>query len=95
MQEKQQRLFDAAQEIFQELGFKKTNIVKITQRAGVAVGTFYRFYNSKEEIFLEVYQTENERIKQAVLADNDLTEDPHVLLPKIMKELMQKATLSN
>ena len=94
MQEKQQRLFDAAQEIFQELGFKKTNIVKITQRAGVAVGTFYRFYNSKEEIFLEVYQTENERIKQAVLADNDLTEDPHVLLPKIMKELMQKATNS-
>ncbi|GEN94521.1 TetR/AcrR family transcriptional regulator [Pediococcus ethanolidurans] len=94
MQEKQQKIFNAAQETFSELGFKGTNIAKITQRAGVAVGTFYRFYSAKEEIFIQVYAAENNRVKQEVLNANDLNEDPRVLLPKVMRQLMKQATNS-
>ncbi|MDN6147197.1 MAG: TetR/AcrR family transcriptional regulator, partial [Tetragenococcus koreensis] len=58
--DKKQTLFAAARELFFEQGFKKTNIAAITKQANVAVGTFYKYYSSKEEIFYEVYQAENE-----------------------------------
>ncbi|MDN6640459.1 MAG: TetR/AcrR family transcriptional regulator, partial [Tetragenococcus sp.] len=54
--DKKQTLFDAARTLFLEQGFKKTNIAAITKQANVAVGTFYKYYSSKEEIFYEVYQ---------------------------------------
>ncbi|AVL01002.1 TetR/AcrR family transcriptional regulator [Pediococcus inopinatus] len=88
MKEKQQKIFDAAQKDFQESGFKGTNIAEITQHAGVAVGTFYRFYESKEEVFFQVYAAENERVKQEIVTTNDLTEDPRTLFPKIMTQLL-------
>ncbi len=91
VQEKQQKIFNAAQKAFNELGFKKTSIAAITKRAEVAVGTFYRFYNSKEEIFVQVYVEENKRVKQAVLATSDLSENPRTLLPKVMSQLRNQA----
>ncbi|WP_412989421.1 TetR/AcrR family transcriptional regulator [Pediococcus siamensis] len=91
MNDKQQRLYEAAKATFNELGFKKTNIAEITKRAGVAVGTFYRFYNSKEEIFVQLYREENERVKQTVFAANDLDEAPQTLLPRITQQLIMHA----
>lgn len=94
MQDKQQKIFNSAQQMFKEYGFKGTNIVKITQHAGVATGTFYRFYNSKEEIFIQVYAAENDRVKQTVLNDNDLDEEPRTLLPKVIHQLMAQMNAS-
>ena len=44
----------AASEVFAEKRFLDTNVSDIVQRAGTAHGTFYRYFNSKEEIFREV-----------------------------------------
>jgi AcrR family transcriptional regulator len=45
------RILDAAREEFGERGFSDSSIVAITQRAGVALGTFYTYFDSKEEVF--------------------------------------------
>ena len=45
------KILDAAREEFGERGFSDTSIVGITQRAGVALGTFYTYFESKEELF--------------------------------------------
>ena len=45
-----QRLLDAAECEFGEKGFHNASITSITQRAGVAQGTFYIYFRSKEEI---------------------------------------------
>lgn len=45
------RLLQAAEVEFGEKGFQKAAISGITQRAGVALGTFYVYFESKEEIF--------------------------------------------
>ena len=45
------KILDAAREEFGERGFSDSSIVGITQRAGVALGTFYTYFNSKEELF--------------------------------------------
>ena len=45
------KILDAAREEFGERGFSDSSIVGITQRAGVALGTFYTYFDSKEELF--------------------------------------------
>lgn len=45
------KILDAAREEFGERGFSDSSIVGITQRAGVALGTFYTYFDSKEILF--------------------------------------------
>ena len=45
------RLLEAAAAEFGERGFHEAAITGITQRAGVALGTFYTYFESKEEVF--------------------------------------------
>jgi AcrR family transcriptional regulator len=47
-------LIQAAREVFAEVPFADTRIADIAARAGVANGTFYTYFDSKEEIFREV-----------------------------------------
>jgi AcrR family transcriptional regulator len=45
------RILDAAAEEFGKRGFHDAAVSGITQRAGVALGSFYTYYNSKEELY--------------------------------------------
>ena len=45
------KILDAARHEFGERGFSDSSIVGITQRAGVALGTFYTYFDSKEAVF--------------------------------------------
>jgi AcrR family transcriptional regulator len=45
------KLIDAAAGEFGERGYHDAAITGITQRAGVALGTFYTYFGSKEEVF--------------------------------------------
>ena len=47
----QEKLLQAAEIEFGEKGYHEAAISGITYRAGVALGTFYTYYESKEEIF--------------------------------------------
>jgi AcrR family transcriptional regulator len=47
-------LIDAARELFASRGFDATQTPDIAARAGVSVGTFYRYFDDKLEILLEV-----------------------------------------
>lgn len=45
------KILDGALEEFGERGFSEGSIVGITRRAGVALGTFYTYFDSKEAVF--------------------------------------------
>jgi AcrR family transcriptional regulator len=47
-------LVAAAREIFERDGFQGARITDISKRAGMAHGSFYTYFSSKEEIFHEV-----------------------------------------
>jgi AcrR family transcriptional regulator len=49
-----ERLLDAAKEIFEEDGFLDARISDIAERAGLSHGSFYHYFESKEDVFLEV-----------------------------------------
>ena len=48
------RLVQAAKDIFAEQGLPDARIVDITERAGVSYGSFYNYFDSKEELFREI-----------------------------------------
>jgi AcrR family transcriptional regulator len=48
------RLLDAAEVVFYESGYDQASIVAITQRAGIAMGSFYTYFPSKHVIFVEL-----------------------------------------
>ena len=49
---KQERLLNAAIELFSKKGFDQTSIGDITAHAGVAKGTFYSFFEKKGDVLL-------------------------------------------
>ncbi|GMA08504.1 TetR family transcriptional regulator [Tetragenococcus halophilus subsp. flandriensis] len=87
--DKKQTLFTAARELFLEQGFKKTNIAAITKKANVAVGTFYKYYSSKEEIFYEVYQAENEAAKYKIVSQIDTSQSPKETIKQFITTIIQ------
>ncbi|WP_038026722.1 TetR/AcrR family transcriptional regulator, partial [Tetragenococcus muriaticus] len=68
---------------------KKTNIAAITQQADVAVGTFYKYYSSKEEIFYEVYQAENETAKRKIVDQIDERQSPKETIKQFITTIIQ------
>lgn len=87
--DKRKLLFDAARELFLEQGFKKTNVAAITKRADVAVGTFYKYFESKEQIFVEVYQAENEAAKRKIVSQIDRNQPPKEMMKQFLKAVIQ------
>jgi AcrR family transcriptional regulator len=65
-QRTRQKLLDAAERIFAELGFHDASIVKITEAAGVGQGTFYLYFGSKKQIFDELVLDLNARVRHAM-----------------------------
>jgi AcrR family transcriptional regulator len=61
-----QKLLDAAEPVFAELGYHDASIVKITEAAGVGQGTFYLYFASKKEIFNELVRDLNRRVRHAM-----------------------------
>lgn len=54
MTEKQQRVFEAAISLFAEKGYASTSTSEIAKAAGVAEGTIFRHYGSKENLLFSV-----------------------------------------
>src|ERR1700722_16815883 len=63
-----ERLLTAAQELIEEGGYGAASVIAITDRAGVAAGTLYRHFPSKQELFVEVFRTVCAREEQAMRA---------------------------
>ncbi len=76
MEDKRMLIYHCAKELFSIKGFKDTNISEITQKAGMAVGTFYKYYPSKEKLFLDIFLEENAKLKKHCLQSLDLTRSP-------------------
>lgn len=45
-----QAILDAAREVFGEMGYETATVRDIIRRTGLAAGTFYNYYKSKEEV---------------------------------------------
>ncbi|MGV8877093.1 MAG: TetR/AcrR family transcriptional regulator [Rhodoglobus sp.] len=60
------KLIEAAETIFARHGYADASIVRITEEAGVGQGTFYLYFASKLEIFEELVEDLNRRVRWAM-----------------------------
>ncbi len=63
-----QRLLRAARELIEHGGYGAASVLAIADGAGVAAGTLYRHFSSKEELFVEVFRAVCDREVQAMQA---------------------------
>jgi len=84
MTDKKTDIFNSARELFYSKGYKETNVSEIANMAGIGVGTFYNYYSSKEQLFLEVYIKENEDLKKRLIKNIDINDEPITLVTKFI-----------
>ena len=73
--EKRQALLQAALELFTEYGFHGTPTAKIAQQAGVAAGTLFHYFKTKEELINQLYLEIKEEFRE-ILAEGVVPELP-------------------
>lgn len=60
------KILDAARDEFSERGFAESSIVGITQRARVALGTFYTYFDSKDAVFQALVHDMSAQVRDTV-----------------------------
>lgn len=71
-QDKQKRIIDVAYDMFIEEEYEKVSIKALTKRAGIAIGSFYKYFEDKDELYLylvssitrKIYTREKENNKK-------------------------------
>lgn len=83
------RLVEAAKEIFEEQGFLDARVSDIAERAGMSHGSFYHYFDSKEQVFREVAEAADER-QEASLADVVLTRSSRATPPERLRDALRQ-----
>jgi AcrR family transcriptional regulator len=60
------KLLDAAAVEFGEKGFHEASVSSITRRAGVALGSFYTYFDSKDAVFRALVRDMSSRVRDEV-----------------------------
>lgn len=81
--EKYQRILDAAIEVIAQKGFHNSRVSEIAQRAGVADGTIYLYFKSKEQILMSALDTAFQAFLSRAKQELAGTESPAVRLRKL------------
>jgi AcrR family transcriptional regulator len=65
-QQTKERLISAALFLFRERGYEGATVEAIAERAEVSVTTFFRYFDSKEDVFLEGHRAIIDRVEAAI-----------------------------
>ena len=62
----QQKVFDIALALMEDIGYEKLTIRKICEEADISIGKFYRFFDSKEQLLAFFYSEAEKAYRQKV-----------------------------
>lgn len=69
-------LLEAGREYFARFGLEKTTVSELADEAGIATGSFYSFFDSKERLYLAVLEAEGQTVYGDALAELETHDDP-------------------
>ncbi|MEV4236484.1 MULTISPECIES: TetR/AcrR family transcriptional regulator [unclassified Nocardia] len=81
-------LVTAAREVFERDGFLDARISDISKAAGVASGSFYTYFDSKEEIFAAVVEQVREEMLHPHVRERVGIDDPRELIAAANREYL-------
>lgn len=62
-----QKIIDAAEHYFCQNGYYNSSVKKLAAAANVSIGSFYFYFKGKDELWIEVYRTQNERFVHTIV----------------------------
>lgn len=83
-----QAIMEAAIRIFGRTGFRDSKIADIAAEAGVATGTLYNYFSSKEDIFQSILDDGRERLEAGV-AERLTIADPLRRLTELVRVMFE------
>lgn len=84
-------LRDAGREFFGRYGIDKTTISELTETAEIGKGTFYQFYDSKEELYIDIIEQYLEEYIPRLLSNSfEAYDDPEKAIEAYLEESMDE-----
>jgi AcrR family transcriptional regulator len=74
--ERRRQLMEVASRLFAEHGYHPTSVAEIVDAAAVGKGVFYWYFDSKEEVFLEILRTAQLDLRRRQLRAIEGVDDP-------------------
>jgi AcrR family transcriptional regulator len=90
--EMRERIMAGAQHAFATSGYRATSVPAIARQAGVSVGLIYRYFSSKEELFLSVCQQSSEAQLNELAALLAQIQDPRARLRAAVDQFVNSLT---
>lgn len=86
--ETREKLLQSAKELFSKKGYYETKVSDIVEKSGVAQGTFYIYFKSKEEIFLELVKSLHLDLMERLGKYIKIEKDCQSLIKDFVKEFL-------
>jgi AcrR family transcriptional regulator len=87
------KLITEGKRLFGKYGLQKTNIAQLTKAADISPATFYKFFDSKEELYFHIFEEEMYNI-QSMLLEKAMIHDEESGASAIQNMLMTGMELS-
>jgi AcrR family transcriptional regulator len=91
--ERERRILAAARRLFDRKGFTDTSMEEVATRAGLAVGTLYNYFPSKDQLLFAISRSDTEpllKIGERILADPP--DDPVEAIAALTEVMVQGIT---
>jgi AcrR family transcriptional regulator len=69
-------LLKKGREFFIKYGLKRTSVDDLVRAAGIAKGSFYRFFESKEALFMAVHEASEEKLRTDLMRKLEEIKEP-------------------
>jgi AcrR family transcriptional regulator len=90
-QNKREHILKAAIELFTKKGFEMTNVESIARKAKIAKGTFYNFFEKKEDVLLYFLDKEisksGDEIERNLSSAKTIAEQLELVIPSYIKHI--------
>lgn len=86
--EKRERILKVATNEFATNGFENTSIEQIAKKAGISVGSVYKYFDSKEDMFITVAHLGLSKLEELLTELYAKDEDLLIKVEKIIRELV-------
>lgn len=87
--DKRERILVAAEEIFAERGFYHARVADIARSAGVADGTIYLYFKSKDDLLISLFESRVERVNALLRGAVAAAETPTECLQAIIRTYLE------
>lgn len=88
-EEKQNKIIEAALNEFAQYGYSEANINKIAERANISVGSLYKYFNDKQNLYQTVVNHSSDTLREVLGRIVNENEDIYIMIEKIIRSIQE------